>query len=221
MDCKKTTLFEIEPGEEIVISGIAGRFPESDNIKHLQENLFNRKDLGSSDTRRWNHVHPEIPQRTGKINNIEKFDAEYFDFSFDEVAMMDPMGRMLLEHTYEAIIDAGVNPKDLRGTKTGVFIGVCFSESEGNWFYKKHQVSNSAIHGCSKAMLANRISQWLNTTGPSYSIDTACSSSLFAMEHAFKSMRSGECDAAIVGGANLCLHPNLALLFTRIGIVIR
>ncbi|XP_050457757.1 fatty acid synthase-like isoform X2 [Cataglyphis hispanica] len=208
MDCKKTTLFDIESGEEVVISGIAGRFPESDNIKHLQENLFNRKDLGSNDTRRWNHVHPEIPQRTGKINNMEKFDAEFFDFSFDEVAVTDPMGRILLEHTYEAIIDAGVNPKDLRGTKTGVFIGVCFSESEGNWFYEKHQ-----------AMLANRISQRLGTTGPSYSIDTACSSSLFAMEHAFKSMRSGECDAAIVGGANLCLHPNLALLFTRIGVL--
>lgn len=81
-----------------------------------------------------------MPQRTGKINNIEKFDAEYFDFSFDEVAVMDPMGRMLLEHTYEAIIDAGVNPKDLRGTKTGVFIAVCYSESENNLFYKKHQV---------------------------------------------------------------------------------
>lgn len=55
MDCKKTTLIDIEPGEKIVISGIAGRFPESDNIKHLQENLFNRKDLGSNDTRRCNH----------------------------------------------------------------------------------------------------------------------------------------------------------------------
>lgn len=56
---------------------------------------------------------------------------------------MDPMGRMLLEHTYEAIIDAGVNPKDLRGTKTGVFIGACFSESEGYWFYQKLQVQNT------------------------------------------------------------------------------
>jgi len=55
MDCKKTTLLDIEPGEEIVISGIAGRFPESDNIKHLQENLFNKIDLGSNDNRRWDH----------------------------------------------------------------------------------------------------------------------------------------------------------------------
>ncbi|EFN72116.1 Fatty acid synthase, partial [Camponotus floridanus] len=61
----------------------------------------------------------DIPQRTGKINNLEKFDAEYFNVSFNEVSMMDPMGRMLLEHTYEAIVDAGINPKDLRGTNTG------------------------------------------------------------------------------------------------------
>ncbi|EFN62855.1 Fatty acid synthase, partial [Camponotus floridanus] len=202
--------------DEIVISGIAGRFPESDNIKHLRENLLNKIDLGSNDNRRWNH---EIPHRTGKINNLEKFDAEYFNVSFNEAAVIDPMGRMLLEHTYEAIVDAGVNPKDLRGTKTGVFIGACFSESEGNWFYEKVQVSGPVILGCSKAMFANRISHWFGLTGPSYSTDTACSSSLFALEHAYKSMRSGNCDAAIVGGANLCLHPNSALLFARLGVL--
>ncbi|XP_070161148.1 fatty acid synthase-like [Polyergus mexicanus] len=219
MDCQGNRFLDIDSGDEIVISGIAGRFPESDNIKHLQENLFNKVDLGSNDTRRWNHAHPEIPQRTGKINNMKKFDAEYFGISFDEVAMMDPMGRMLLEHTYEAIVDAGVNPKDIRGTKTGVFIGACFSESEENWIYEKHQISGPVIVGCSKTMLANRISQWLDITGPSYTIDSACSSCLFAMERAFRSIRSGECDAAIVGGANLCLNPLMSLQFTRLGVL--
>jgi len=55
MDCERNILHEIEPGNEIVISGIAGRFPESDNMKHLQENLLNKIDLGSNDNRRWNH----------------------------------------------------------------------------------------------------------------------------------------------------------------------
>lgn len=61
---------------------------------------------------------------------------------------MDPMCRMLLEHAYEAIVDAGINPRQLRGTKTGVFIGACFSESEKTWFYEKLQVR--AFPTCSR-----------------------------------------------------------------------
>ncbi|KMQ91191.1 fatty acid synthase, partial [Lasius niger] len=189
MDFKKVTLLDVEE-DEIVITGIAGRFPDSDNIKHLQQNLLNKVYLGSEDNRRWTYVHPEVPQRTGKVNNIEKFDAEYFDIPFNEASLIDPVGRVLLEHTYEAIVDAGVNPKDLNGTRTGVFLGVCYSESEANWFYEKLQVSGPTIYGCSKAMLANRISQWLGITGPSYAADSACSSSLTVLEHAYRRVLS-------------------------------
>jgi len=76
---------------------------------------------------------------------LEKFDAEYFNIPFNEVPLIDPMGRILLEHTYEAIVDAGVNPKDLRGTNTGVFIGECFTESEGKWIYEKMQVKRMLL----------------------------------------------------------------------------
>lgn len=76
----------------------------------------------------------------GLIDNCEKFDADYFEIPFNKVHCMDPMSRMLLEHTYEAIVDAGINPKDLSGTKTGVFIGMCLSESEKTWFFDKPYV---------------------------------------------------------------------------------
>ena len=79
------------------------------------------------------------------------------------------------------------------------------------------QVNGFGITGCSRAMLANRISYWLGTTGPSYTVDSACSSSLFAMEHAYRAIRDGLCDAAIVGGCNLCLHPYVSLQFSRLG----
>lgn len=67
--------------------------------------------------------------------------------------------------------------------------------------------------------MANRVSYWLGTTGPSYTLDSACSSSLLALEHAFRAMQDGQCDAAIVGGSNLCLHPYVSLQFHRLGII--
>lgn len=75
------------------------------------------------------------------------------------------MCRMLLERAYEAIVDAGFNPRHLKGSRCGVFIGACFSESEKTWFYEKIQVNGFGITGCSRAMLANRISYWLGVNG--------------------------------------------------------
>ena len=39
--------------EDIVISGISGRFPESDNLDELKENLYNHVDMITADDRRW------------------------------------------------------------------------------------------------------------------------------------------------------------------------
>lgn len=59
----------------------------------------------------------------------------------------------------------GNNPKSLKGSKTGVFVGACFSESEKTWFYEKLQVNGFGLTGCARAMLANRISYWLGVNG--------------------------------------------------------
>ncbi|XP_046739713.1 fatty acid synthase-like [Diprion similis] len=208
-----------KPGDEVVISGIAGRFPESDNLITFRENLVNKVDLITDDDRRWKSENPDIPQRTGKVNNIEKFDAEFFGVHFKEAHTMDPAARMILEHTYEAIIDAGVNPRQLRGTNTGVFVGACYSESEKSWLYTDFQANGLGIPGCCRAMMANRISHWLGCTGPSYTVDTACSSSLYAMDHAYKAIRTGECQDAIVVGCHLCLHPHLSQQFFLLGVL--
>lgn len=81
--------------------------------------------------------HPEIPRRSGKLLNIEKFDPQFFGISSEEAQIIDPQSRLLMEHTYEALVDAGVNPTTLRGSRTGVFIGSYISESESTWFYEK------------------------------------------------------------------------------------
>ncbi|CAH2093493.1 unnamed protein product [Euphydryas editha] len=207
------------PGEEIFITGVSGSFPDSDSVFHLKDNLFNKVDLISGDYRRWKMSDPDIPQRTGKINNLDKFDASFFGINFKEAHSMDPMGRIIMERTYEAIIDAGFNPKELRNTRTGVFFGICFSESEKSWLYDKMHINTFGVIGCSRSMVANRISHWLGVTGPSYAVDTACSSSLYALEHAFKAIREGHCDSAIVGGSNLCLHPYISLQFSKLGVL--
>lgn len=90
-----------------------------------------------------------------------------------------------------------------------------FSESEKTWFYEKISSGGFGITGCSRAMLANRISYSLGLTGPSYLLDTACSSSMYALDCAFSAIRNGECDAALVGGSNLILHPYVTLQFAR------
>uniref|UniRef100_T1H7Z0 Carrier domain-containing protein n=1 Tax=Rhodnius prolixus TaxID=13249 RepID=T1H7Z0_RHOPR len=93
--------------DEVVISGLAGVYPDSDNVTDFANKLFNKVDLISDDDRRWKLDHPEIPQRTGKLKEIRKFDASFFNLHYNQAQSMDPMCRLLLERTYEAVVDAG------------------------------------------------------------------------------------------------------------------
>ncbi|XP_066906939.1 fatty acid synthase [Halyomorpha halys] len=205
--------------DDIVISGIAGNFPDADGMEELAYSLYNKIEMISDDDRRWKLDHPEIPQRTGKLKEVNKFDAAAFGVHFNQAESMDPMNRILLEKSYEAIIDSGNNPFTLKGSRTGVFIGVCFSESEKTWFYEKLQVDGFGVTGCVRSMLANRVSYAFGFDGPSYVVDTACSSSMYAVEQAYNAIREGYCDSAIVGGCSLCLHPYVSLQFARLGVL--
>lgn len=205
----------LDPQDEIVISGVSGRFPNSDNVAHFARNLFDKVDLVDDEEKRWKHTNPEIPKRMGKISNLEKFDASFFGVHAKVANFIDPQCRLILEHAYEAVIDAGINPKSLRGTKTGVYVGCCFSESEKTLVYELSPKDGLGISGNSRALMANRISFSLGTNGPSYVVDTACSSSMYALDSAYSAMINGECDMAIVGGSNLLLHPFTTLQFAR------
>lgn len=116
-------------GDEIVISGIAGRFPNSNNMYEFEYNLYNKVDMQDEDESRWKHFHPSVPRRSGKIKNLEKFDASFFAIMERHANQSDPQIRMLLEHSYEAIIDAGISPASLVGSKTGVFIACSLNDS--------------------------------------------------------------------------------------------
>ena len=144
---KKARATFADPQDEIVISGLAGRFPNSDNVAHFAYNLYNKVDMVDDKETRWHHTNPEIPRRLGKINGLEKFDASFFGIHNKQAHALDPQSRLLLEHAYEAVIDAGINPKSLRGTQTGVFVGCCYSESEKIWIYGEGTKDGSGLSG--------------------------------------------------------------------------
>ncbi|KAK9875962.1 hypothetical protein WA026_011064, partial [Henosepilachna vigintioctopunctata] len=135
------------PGEEVCITGISGSFPNALNIDQLKEKLFNKIDMASDDERRWTYFHQEIPRRSGKIYNIEKFDAGFFGINHRHVECMDPAQRLALEKAVECIFDAGLHPSEMEGTKTGVFIGLFYGESENELFYHDIESKESPILG--------------------------------------------------------------------------
>lgn len=164
---------------------------------------------------RWRHSNPEVPKRMGKISGLNKMDHNGFGISYKQAHAMDPQMRLLLEHTYEAIVDAGLNPQAFRGTNTGVFVGSCLCESEKAWYYDRKPPNGLALTGCARSILVGRLAQIFGLNGPTHLVDTACSSSMYALDVAFHSIRSGRCDAAIVAGTNIILHPYVSLQFAR------
>ncbi|XP_011863329.1 PREDICTED: fatty acid synthase-like [Vollenhovia emeryi] len=116
---------------DIVITGISGRLPRSSNIEKFKENLMKGIDMVSDDECRWSADMHELLSKYGKIKDLSSFDASFFGIPPKLAHIMDPQARMLLEVTYEAIVDAGVNPMTVRGSRTGVYMGVSYTETEG------------------------------------------------------------------------------------------
>lgn len=83
-------VYPLCPEDEIVISGISGRYPNSKNVSDFGDNLYNKVDMVDDDEKRWRNTNPEIPKRMGKIHNLEKFDATFFGVHFKQAHTMDP-----------------------------------------------------------------------------------------------------------------------------------
>ncbi|GAB1597533.1 fatty acid synthase-like, partial [Argonauta hians] len=205
--------------DEVVISGISGRLPESNNIAEFRENLMNGIDMVTEDDRRWKPGLYDLPKRSGKLKELDKFDAAFFGIPPKQANAMEPQLRMLLEVSYEAVIDAGIDPYSVRGSNTGVFIGASESEAHQAWSSDAETTVGYHMTGCARSMFANRLSYYFDFKGPSFVIDTACSSSLLAMDQALMSIRMGLCDSALVGGTSLCLKPTTSLQFKKLNMV--
>lgn len=97
---------------------------------------------------RWSSsISQELPKRKGVINSLNKFDAAFFGIHSKQASVLDPQGRPLIEAAYEAILDAGVHPQTMRGTRTAVFVAVCFSEADKNLLFDTLTASGFALAG--------------------------------------------------------------------------
>lgn len=141
--------------------------------------------------------------------NIKEFDCNHFEISPKEASSMDPQHKLLLEVSWETLQNAGLDIEKLRGSKTGVFVGIDSLE-----YFKSEMFSGNAtditpysLMGVSQHSAAGRLSYFYDFKGPAAVLSTACSSSLTAMNMAIDNLRNGQCDMALVAGVNLILSP--------------
>jgi acyl transferase domain-containing protein len=152
------------------------------------------------------------------IDKVDAFDNDFFGIAPIEAAALDPQQRLLLQSSWRAIEDAGIDPRSLAGTPTGVFVGVMSSEWSSLQLLDFADVSPFLGTGSGYFMTANRVSYHLGLTGPSVAIDSACSSSLTAIHQGCAALRSGEADTVIAAGVNLILTPALSIFYTQAGL---
>nr|AWW87422.1 type I polyketide synthase [Streptomyces sp.] len=150
--------------------------------------------------------------RAGYLDQIADFDPGFFGIAPREATAMDPQQRLVLELAWEALEDAGTVPATLRGSATGVFVGV-MNDDYASLIHQQGPtvVDAHTLAGLSRGVLANRVSYLLGTRGPSLSVDSAQSSSLVAVHLAAESLRRGESTLAIAGGVNLMANPESTL----------
>src|SRR5580698_6269312 len=208
----------------LCLTGMACRFPGGADTPGLfWQNLVNGVDASAPFPEdRWGTVLPvsDDPDEPGAVyttrgaflRDVAGFDARFFGISPREAARMEPQQRLLLEVTWEALENAGIAPDQLRGSRTGVFIGMMAESQYGS--LQLDAQGRSCLDdpyfglGLSSSVAAGRISYVYDLRGPSLVLDTACSSSLVALHLAAQSIRNGDCDTAIVAGVSAITHPD-------------
>ncbi|MGC6493940.1 MAG: SDR family NAD(P)-dependent oxidoreductase, partial [Myxococcota bacterium] len=154
----------------------------------------------------------------GFLEQVDGFDPDAFGVSHREALSMDPQQRLLLHVAWEALEDAGLIGS-MEGSRTGVYLGLALSDWSKRTLRNPDPTAQSPYAGTGvfQSVAAGRISYALGLTGPAIALDTACSSSLVAAHLAMRALRSGECDVALAGGANLLLSPDATMVFSQMG----
>lgn len=221
----------IASAEPMAVIGIGCRFPGGavgpDGYWSV---LTNRVDtISEVPAERWDvdafyDPDPLVPGRMpskwgGFLPDVGGFDADFFGISPREAEAMDPQQRLLLEVAWEALEHAGIAPHDLGGTRTGVLMGVYYSEYQNASAADPDSIDAYSATGNAHSVTVGRIAYALGLQGPAVAVDTACSSSLVAVHLACQSLRLRESDLALAGGVNIILRPETQLALAKWGML--
>jgi acyl transferase domain-containing protein len=208
--------------EPIAVIGMGCRFPGgAHNPEGFWELLKDSRDaVGDVPGDRWDakaYLHPDA-NAPGKMVtsgggflrcSIKEFDALFFNITPREARALDPQQRLLLEVTWEALEHAALDIESLKGSNTGVFIGMCSGDYSRSHLHAVNpdRIDAYSLTGVTFSTAAGRISYSFGFEGPCITVDTACSSAFAALHGAIRSLRWGESDMAVVGAVNLILSP--------------
>jgi acyl transferase domain-containing protein/acyl carrier protein len=215
--------------EPVAIVGMSCRLPGAPGIDAYWRLLSEGVDAtGDVPADRWNAAElldagapPGAPRTaTGRgafIEGIDRFDNTFFHVSAREARSMDPQQRIFLEVAWEALEDAGLDAHTLRGGRTGLFVGLNTVDYGQLLVEDPERVDLYYGTGNTFSGSAGRMSYFLGVRGPSVAVDTACASSLTAVHLGCQSLRTGESDVVVVGGANALLTPTVYMAMSAGG----
>lgn len=206
----------------IAIIALSGRFPGAKNIDEYWDNLANGiESIQSLSVTENISSQKNRVNASGYLDDIDKFDAEFFGFSPKEAEIMDPQQRLLLETCVDALEMAGYCADQYQG-RIGVYLGAAIStyllfnllsRKDLHDSFGMIQISNG------NDSISTPVSYKLNLTGPSVDINTTCSTSLVAVHQACRSLLGFECDMALAGGVSINVLQNEGYLYQEGGIL--